>query len=135
MLPLKDYRHPRDLEIMESTAHRWLRSAPASRSWTPAFNHSSIASISVGICRLRVEPETEPYRSIGWEDAFYDMDCKIAGTRRASPGSSSISSSRACAQRDGRSDQAARVARRRFSTVVATLGAAAELSKYAPVKS
>src|SRR5450759_3321404 len=58
-----------------------------------------VAGISVGICTEYSGDSISKYQLltdiIGWEDAYCDMDCKIAGTEKASPVSNLISSSKA----------------------------------------
>ena len=51
----------------------------------------SVAGISIGLCtRTNENKEIEAYKLltdiIGWEDAFCDMDCKIAGTEQGITG-------------------------------------------------
>ncbi|MBI5383683.1 MAG: polyribonucleotide nucleotidyltransferase [Verrucomicrobia bacterium] len=96
MLPLKDYPYTVRItsEIMESNGST---SMAAVCSGTLALMDAGVpvirpvAGISVGICTEydnagRLDRYNLLTDIIGWEDAFCDMDCKIAGTEKGITG-------------------------------------------------
>ena len=96
MIPLKDYPYALRVtaEIMESNGSTSMASVCGA---TLALMDAGVpmtrpvAGISVGICTDHgAEDEITRYKLltdiIGWEDAFCDMDCKIAGTEKGITG-------------------------------------------------
>ncbi|MBI3850724.1 MAG: polyribonucleotide nucleotidyltransferase [Verrucomicrobia bacterium] len=96
MLPLKDYPYAIRVtsEIMESNGSTSMASVCGG---TLALMDAGVpmtrpvAGISIGICtQLDDQDKLSRYQLltdiIGWEDAFCDMDCKIAGTSKGITG-------------------------------------------------
>jgi len=96
MLPLKDYPYAIRVtsEIMESNGSTSMASVCGGTlalldAGVPLVR--SVAGISVGICAEYNEANAiQRYKLftdiIGWEDAYCDMDCKIAGTEKGLTG-------------------------------------------------
>ena len=96
MLPMDEYPYAVRItsEIMESNGSTSMASVCSGslalmEAGVPLKRH--VAGISVGICtEYNSAKEISRYQLltdiIGWEDAFCDMDCKIAGTERGITG-------------------------------------------------
>ncbi|MDB6035671.1 MAG: pnp [Verrucomicrobiales bacterium] len=95
MLPLKEYPYAIRItsEIMESNGSTSMASVCGGTlalmdAGVPLIR--PVAGISIGICTENAEKATGSYKLltdiIGWEDAFCDMDCKIAGTEKGITG-------------------------------------------------
>jgi polyribonucleotide nucleotidyltransferase len=95
MLPLKDYPYTIRItsEIMESNGSTSMATVCAASlalmdAGVPI--ERPVAGVSVGICTNHEGARLARYQLltdiIGWEDAFCDMDCKIAGTNRGITG-------------------------------------------------
>ena len=96
MLPMDEYPYAVRItsEIMESNGSTSMASVCSGslalmEAGVPLKRH--VAGISVGICtEYNSAKEITRYQLltdiIGWEDAFCDMDCKIAGTERGITG-------------------------------------------------
>src|SRR5687768_9270535 len=96
MLPLATYPYAIRItsEIMESNGSTSMASVCGGTlalmdAGVPLIR--PVAGISCGICTLADDKDNiRDYRLltdiIGWEDAFFDMDCKIAGTERGITG-------------------------------------------------
>jgi len=96
MLPLKDYPYSIRVtcEIMESNGSSSMASVCGGTlalmdAGVPMIR--PVAGISMGVCtEYNAQQEISRYQVftdiIGWEDAFCDMDCKIAGTEKGITG-------------------------------------------------
>jgi polyribonucleotide nucleotidyltransferase len=95
MLPLKDFHYAVRVtcEIMESNGSTSMASVCGGTlalmdAGVPLIR--PVAGISIGLCTTFEEERLASYRLLtdilGWEDAFGDMDCKIAGTEKGITG-------------------------------------------------
>src|SRR4051812_6984706 len=95
MLPLDEYPYAIRItsEIMESNGSTSMASVCGGTlalmdAGVPLIR--PVGGISIGICTESDQKENGRYKLltdiIGWEDAFCDMDCKIAGTERGITG-------------------------------------------------
>jgi len=95
MIPLKDYPYAVRVtsEIMESNGSTSMASVCGGTlalmdAGVPMIR--PVAGISVGICTEYAGDKIAKYQLltdiIGWEDAYCDMDCKIAGTEKGITG-------------------------------------------------
>ena len=95
MLPLKDYPYAVRItsEIMESNGSTSMASVCGGTlalmdAGVPVIR--PVGGISIGICAEYSGDDISAYKLltdiIGWEDAFCDMDCKIAGTEKGITG-------------------------------------------------
>ena len=95
MLPLKDYPYAVRItsEIMESNGSTSMASVCGGTlalmdAGVPVIR--PVGGISIGICAEYSGDNISAYKLltdiIGWEDAFCDMDCKIAGTEKGITG-------------------------------------------------
>jgi polyribonucleotide nucleotidyltransferase len=95
MIPLKDYPYSVRVtsEIMESNGSTSMASVCGGTlalmdAGVPMIR--PVAGISVGICTEFADHKINKYQLltdiIGWEDAYCDMDCKIAGTEKGITG-------------------------------------------------
>jgi polyribonucleotide nucleotidyltransferase len=95
MLPLKEFPYAVRVtcEIMESNGSSSMASVCGGTlalldAGVPMIR--PVAGISVGICTESASNQISRYQLltdiIGWEDAFCDMDCKIAGTEKGITG-------------------------------------------------
>jgi len=95
MLPLDEYPYAVRItsEIMESNGSTSMASVCGGTlalmdAGVPLIR--PVGGISIGICTESDQKENGRYKLltdiIGWEDAFCDMDCKIAGTERGITG-------------------------------------------------
>src|ERR1700733_3217586 len=95
MIPLKEYPYAVRVtsEIMESNGSTSMASVCGGTlalmdAGVPMIR--PVAGISVGICTEYSGDSISKYELltdiIGWEDAYCDMDCKIAGTEKGIPG-------------------------------------------------
>jgi polyribonucleotide nucleotidyltransferase len=145
MVPLKDFQYAIRVtcEIMESNGSTSMASVCGGTlalmdAGVPLIR--PVAGISVGLCtEFGGNNEISRYKLltdiIGWEDAFCDMDCKIAGTERGITGFQLDLKLAGLPHKLMREAvEAARVARLSIlKAMAATLAAPRpELSKYAP---
>jgi polyribonucleotide nucleotidyltransferase len=96
MVPLKEFQYAVRItcEIMESNGSTSMASVCGGSlalmdAGVPMVR--PVAGISIGLCtRFTEDGKLDQYRLltdiIGWEDAFADMDCKIAGTEKGITG-------------------------------------------------
>jgi polyribonucleotide nucleotidyltransferase len=95
MVPLKDFHYAVRVtcEIMESNGSTSMASVCGGSlalmdAGVPLIR--PVAGISIGLCTQYEEDRLSSYRLLtdilGWEDAFGDMDCKIAGTEKGITG-------------------------------------------------
>jgi polyribonucleotide nucleotidyltransferase len=95
MIPLKDYPYAVRVtsEIMESNGSTSMASVCGGTlalmdAGVPLIR--PVAGISVGICTEYADHKISKFQLltdiIGWEDAYCDMDCKIAGTEKGITG-------------------------------------------------
>jgi polyribonucleotide nucleotidyltransferase len=95
MVPLKDFHYAVRVtcEIMESNGSTSMASVCGGSlalmdAGVPLIR--PVAGISIGLCTQFEEDRLSSYRLLtdilGWEDAFGDMDCKIAGTEKGITG-------------------------------------------------
>jgi polyribonucleotide nucleotidyltransferase len=95
MVPLKDFHYAVRVtcEIMESNGSTSMASVCGGSlalmdAGVPLIR--PVAGISIGLCTTFEEERLAGYRLLtdilGWEDAFGDMDCKIAGTEKGITG-------------------------------------------------
>ena len=95
MIPLKDYPYAVRVtsEIMESNGSTSMASVCGGTlalmdAGVPMIR--PVAGISVGICTEYADHKISKFQLltdiIGWEDAYCDMDCKIAGTEKGITG-------------------------------------------------
>jgi polyribonucleotide nucleotidyltransferase len=144
MLPLADYPYAVRItsEIMESNGSTSMASVCGG---TLALMDAGVpmkrpvAGISVGICATYASDNIDEYKLltdiIGWEDAFCDMDCKLAGTSEGITGFQLDLKLRGLPQSImAESVERARVARLHVLAEMNKVLAAprTELSKYAP---
>jgi polyribonucleotide nucleotidyltransferase len=145
MVPLKEFQYAVRVtcEIMESNGSTSMASVCGGSlalmdAGVPMVR--PVAGISIGLCTaFNEEGKLEQYRLltdiIGWEDAFADMDCKIAGTEKGITGFQlDLKLGGVSHEIMAEAVERARVARLSIlESMKATLAAPrTELSKYAP---